>query len=94
MTSAGSYGILTDIFSSLEHRKTLEAFAGPSIAGGAQLFESIFAIATGAVTWQPLDEVAKLLLRRTGLGRIPVNVFWPPNREGKSSFESLGYRFK
>ena len=94
MTSAGSYGILSDMFNSLEHRKTLEAFAGPSIAGGAKLFESVFADITAAVTGRPVDEVAKFLLRRTGVGRIPVNVFWPPNREGKSSLESLGYKFK
>lgn len=89
ITHSGSLGLVTDVLLSAKYKGLAEAGLGPTLSGVAQLGEATYSSAT-SLDAEPL---LKFLFRRTGVGRIPVNVFSPP-REGKSSLESLGYLFE
>ena len=85
----GAFGLALDILTSAQYRSLLEAGVGPGISGVAQIGEEAVRSVYGA----DIEPLLKASLRRTGVGRVPVNVFYPP-REGKSSLEALGNLFQ
>lgn len=88
ITSAGAYGLVFDLYQSAKWGRSLEFFAGPTAGLVGEGLDNI-AQMVGDTTGQPEASI-KFMLRRTGFGRVPANIFFPTRRPGKSSLESLG----
>lgn len=84
MASSGAWGIWLDFLNSLEYRSLADSAIGPTVSSVFRLMEEGWH-STSDLEIKPA--FIKTLLRQTGVGRVPVNIFFPSQRDrDKGSF--------
>lgn len=93
LSNAGAWGLAIDFYNSATYGKILQNLAGPTIGTGAQVIEegtSLLNARTARTRDTQINNLVKLFLQQTGVGKIPASyLMTKPSNKRESIYKTL-----